>query len=159
MKNIDNVLQVDWFDTEYLNVKVKRVTDTAQLPTKAHQTDAGYDLYAHKKEKMRNGQLKYTTGLCFEIPDGYMGLLFPRSSLSNYNLALSNSVGIIDSGYRGEISFVFNYTEGQMFASTYNEGDRIGQLIIIPYPEVKFEEVKDLSESPRGAKGFGSSGV
>lgn len=136
-----------------LNIKIKKVTPTAQLPTKAHATDAGYDLYASSCH-YEDGMLHFGTGVAVEIPAGYVGLVFPRSSIANTHLTLSNSVGVIDSGYRGEIKAKFRKggTRG------YNVGDRIAQLIIIPYPEVTFEEVDELSDSDRGEGGYGSSG-
>lgn len=136
-----------------LNIKIKKVTSTAQLPTKAHATDAGYDLYASSCH-YEDGMLHFGTGVAVEIPAGYVGLVFPRSSIANTHLTLSNSVGVIDSGYRGEIKAKFRKggTRG------YNVGDRIAQLIIMPYPEVTFEEVDELSDSDRGEGGYGSSG-
>ena len=136
-----------------LNIKIKRLTPTAKLPTKAHSTDAGYDLYASSCH-YDNGLIVYGTGIAVEIPEGHVGLVFPRSSIANTHLALSNSVGVIDSGYRGEIKAKFRKggTRG------YVVGDRIAQLIIMPYPEVVFEEVDELSDSDRGTGGYGSSG-
>lgn len=136
-----------------LNIKIKRLSATAKLPTKAHTSDAGYDLYASSCH-YEDGMLHYGTGVAVEIPVGYVGLVFPRSSIANTHLTLSNSVGVIDSGYRGEIKAKFRKggTRG------YNVGDRIAQLIIIPYPEVTFEEVDELSDSDRGEGGYGSSG-
>lgn len=138
---------------ETLKIKIKRLTPTAQLPTKAHATDAGYDLYSSSCH-YEDGMLHYGTGVAVEIPAGYVGLVFPRSSIANTHLTLSNSVGVIDSGYRGEIKAKFRKggTRG------YNVGDRIAQLMIIPYPEVTFEEVDELSDSDRGEGGYGSSG-
>jgi len=100
----------------------------------------------------------YDTGLSMEIPEGYVGLLFPRSSISKTTLSLANSVGVIDSGYRGSIMFKFRYLggKGNWF---YNLGDRVGQIIIIPYPTVEFEEVEELSSTERGQGGFGSTGT
>lgn len=136
-----------------MQVKIKRLNDKAILPTKAHATDAGYDLYASSCH-YEDGMLHYGTGVAVEIPAGYVGLVFPRSSIANTHLTLSNSVGVIDSGYRGEIKAKFRKggTRG------YNVGDRIAQLIIMPYPEVTFEEVDELSDSDRGTGGYGSSG-
>lgn len=136
-----------------MNVKIKRLNDKAILPTKAHATDAGCDLYATSCH-YDNGLIIYGTGIAVEIPEGYVGLVFPRSSIANTHLTLSNSVGVIDSGYRGEIMAKFRKggTRG------YHVGERIAQLIIIPYPEVTFEEVDELSNSDRGEGGYGSSG-
>lgn len=136
-----------------LNVKIKRLSSTAKLPTKAHATDAGYDLYASSCH-FEDGMLHYGTGVAVEIPAGYVGLVFPRSSIANTHLTLSNSVGVIDSGYRGEIKAKFR----KGGSKGYKVGERIAQLIIMPYPEVTFEEVDELSESDRGTGGYGSSG-
>jgi dUTP pyrophosphatase len=141
-----------------LNIKIKKVTPTAQLPTKAHATDAGYDLYADTCS-IEDGVACYGTGVAVEIPQGYVGLVFPRSSICNYHLQLSNSVGVIDSGYRGEVKAKFNILYNDNGGrSLYGTGDRIAQLIIMPYPEVTFEEVDELSDSDRGEGGYGSSG-
>lgn len=136
-----------------LNIKIKKLHKDAVIPTKAHTTDAGCDLYATSCH-YDNGLIIYGTGIAVEIPAGYVGLVFPRSSIANTHLTLSNSVGVIDSGYRGEVMAKFRKggTRG------YNVGDRIAQLIILPYPEVVFEEAEELSESDRGTGGYGSSG-
>ncbi len=99
----------------------------------------------------------YGTGLAVEIPEGHFGAIFQRSSVKDTCLSLSNAVGVIDSGYRGEIRFVFrrNWTDE---ADPYKVGDRIGQLVILPLPAVEFEEASELSPSPRGDGGFGSTG-
>ena len=136
-----------------LNIKIKKLHTDAVIPTKAHATDAGCDLYATSCH-YDNGLIIYGTGIAVEIPEGYVGLVFPRSSIANTHLTLSNSVGVIDSGYRGEVMAKFRKggTRG------YHVGDRIAQLIILPYPEVVFEEAEELSESDRGTGGYGSSG-
>lgn len=136
-----------------LNIKIKRLHKDAVIPTKAHPTDAGCDLYATSCH-YDNGLIIYGTGIAVEIPEGYVGLVFPRSSIANTHLTLSNSVGVIDSGYRGEVMAKFRKggTRG------YDVGERIAQLIILPYPEVLFEEAEELSESDRGTGGYGSSG-
>lgn len=136
-----------------MEVRIKKLTENAKMPTKAHATDAGYDLYASSCH-YEDGMLHYGTGVAVEIPQGYVGLVFPRSSIANTHLTLSNSVGVIDSGYRGEIKAKFRKggTRG------YNVGDRIAQLIIIPYPEVVFVETDELTDSDRGIGGYGSTG-
>lgn len=136
-----------------LNIKIKKLHKDAVIPTKAHATDAGCDLYATSCH-YDNGLIIYGTGIAVEIPEGYVGLVFPRSSIANTHLTLSNSVGVIDSGYRGEVMAKFRKggTRG------YDVGERIAQLIILPYPEVVFEEAEELSESDRGTGGYGSSG-
>lgn len=143
-----------------LNIKIKRLTQSAQMPTKAHATDAGYDLYADNSEIcVADGLANYGTGIAVEIPQGYVGLVFPRSSICHKHLQLSNSVGVIDSGYRGEIKAKFNLiNDGSGHFEVYKIGERIAQLIIMPYPEVTFEEVDELSDSDRGTGGYGSSG-
>lgn len=138
-----------------MKVKIKKLYDDAILPTKAHATDAGWDLYAHSMKFDNDNNIVYCTGMAFEIPQGYVGLLFPRSSNAKKDLILSNSVGVLDSGYRGEVLFKFKfYHDGKW----YKVGDRIGQLIIMPYPEIEFEVVEELSDTDRGTGGYGSTG-
>ena len=136
-----------------MEIKLKRINDKAIIPTKAHATDAGFDLYATSCH-YDNGVVAYGTGIAVEIPQGYVGLVFPRSSIINTNLTLSNSVGVIDSGYRGEVMAKFRKSG----STTYKVGDRIAQLIIMPYPEVTFVEADELSDSDRGVGGYGSTG-
>lgn len=140
-----------------MQVKIKRLYDNAVLPTKAHSSDAGWDLYAHSRS-LDNKNIVYGTGVAFEVPENYVGLLFPRSSNAKTDLLLSNSVGVLDSGYRGEVLFKFKIATQKSIIDIYEVGDRIGQLIIIPYPEVEFIEVSELSETDRGCGGYGSSG-
>jgi dUTP pyrophosphatase len=89
-----------------------------------------------------------------------VGLLFPRSSISKTDLRLANCVGVVDSGYRGEITFRYKFKKDAFFASLkrYQEGDRIGQLVIMPYPKIQLEEIGELAESERGVGGYGSTG-
>ena len=145
-------------------VKIKKLRNDAVLPTKAHATDAGFDLVAVSKE-YRNGCVVYGTGLAFEIPVGHVGLVFPRSSIANTSLSLTNAVGCIDAGYRGEVMAKFKGTVDYMFPGLddghneeYEVGDRIAQLIIMPIPDIEFEESDELSASDRGTGGYGSSG-
>lgn len=140
-----------------MKIKVKRLNELAMLPTKAHATDAGFDLYATSKIYDNDGNVVYGCGLAFEIPEGYMGLIFPRSSNANKSLLLSNSVGVIDAGYRGEVTAKFKrlYPISQ---GEYAIGERFAQLIVMPIPAVEFEEAEELSESERGVGGYGSSG-
>lgn len=151
-----------------MEVKIKKLYKDSRIPTKAHTTDAGYDLYAHSKSYDYDGNVVYGSGVAMEIPKGYVGLIFPRSSNAQKDLLLSNSVGVIDSGYRGEISFKFkpsNVIEKPDLAyipemiRKYDVNERIGQIIIMPYPEIEFAEVEELSASDRGTGGYGSSGV
>lgn len=144
-----------------LNVKIKKLHPNAVIPTYAKPGDAGLDLTSISWEISHvMSQITYKTGLSIEIPEGYVGLIFPRSSIYKTSLVLSNSVGVIDSGYRGEIGAVFNLDRiDKVGYSTYSRGDRIMQLVIIPYPKIQFEEVTELSESERGTGGYGSTGV
>ena len=144
-----------------MKIKVKKLSEKAVLPAYAHNTDAGLDLVAISKTLDEYGNFVYGTGLAFEIPRGYVGLIFPRSSISNYDLTLTNSVGVIDSGYRGEVTFKFkpyHNLRSRHGHYDYAIGERIGQLIIIPYPDILLEEVDTLSPSERGTGGYGSTG-
>lgn len=145
-----------------MKVKIKKLHPDAVIPSYAKPGDAGMDLTAVSKDYDQDGNMVYRTGLALEIPNGFVGLLFPRSSNSKKALTLCNSVGVLDSGYRGEVIFKFKPTmkfpvEGSEF-SKYEVGDRVGQLIVIPFPPVEFEEVKELSSTERSDGGFGSSG-
>jgi dUTP pyrophosphatase len=145
-------------------VKIKKLSKDAVVPKKAHATDAGFDLVAVSKEYDDDNNVVYGTGLAFEIPDGHVGLLFPRSSNAKKDLVLSNCVGVIDSGYRGEVTLKFKrlVRTGPAGAWTgknrYDIGDRIGPLIIMPIPDIEFVEAGELSDSERGTGGYGSSG-
>ena len=147
---------------EHVKVKIKRLSEDSKIPQYAHYTDAGMDLYATSVEYHSSSEIvSYNTGIALEIPEGYAGFIFPRSSIYKYDLQLTNSVGVIDSSYRGEIKFKFRATDIPISKLTkiYNVGDRIGQLIILPYPKVVFEEVDELQSTDRGDGGFGSTGV
>ena len=140
-----------------MKVGIKKLHPDAVIPKYAKPGDAGLDLTATEIINDEGFQVTYGTGLALEIPLGYVGLIFPRSSVRNYQIDLSNCVGVIDSGYRGEIQFTFNKTGG-VPSKKYDVGERIGQIIILPYPEVEFVELDTLSNSERGEGGFGSSG-
>jgi len=140
-----------------MQVKIKKLNQYAVIPKYAKDGDAGLDLVATSKLSNTSFQVSYGTGLAIEIPKGFVGLVFPRSSIRNTELTLSNSVGVIDSGYRGELQATFNKTRG--FGSIdYSIGDKIAQIIIIPYPPIEFEEVQELNNTERGEGGFGSTG-
>lgn len=142
-----------------LKIKIKKLSENAVIPSYAKIGDAGMDLTAvSRSEISKNYIITYGTGLSIEIPEGYVGLIFPRSSIYKQDLSLTNSVGVVDSGYRGEIMFKFSVLENETNANIYQIGDRIGQLIIIPYPQIEFEEVSELGLTQRGEGGFGSSG-
>lgn len=144
-----------------MNIKFKRLSENAIAPVKAHATDAGFDLTCSSitTEINERGQLiiVYHTGIAVEIPEGYFGALVPRSSIATKTLMLTNSLGTIDAGYRGEIMAKMKATT-DVIPAVYKEGDRFAQLLILPVPEVQFEEAEELSESDRGESGYGSTG-
>lgn len=136
---------------------VKLLNEYAQLPTRGSKDAAGLDLYCPFHIKVpADSQKKMPLGIAVEIPKGHMGLLVPRSSMSKTPLRCANSVGIIDADYRGEISIVYE----NISCSDYMifRGDRIAQLIIVPIAVVDVEEAQTLSETERGAGGYGSTG-
>lgn len=169
-----------------MKVKFKKLHEDAVIPSYAKPGDAGMDLTAVSVcYESDIDCIVYDTGLALEIPEGYVGLIFPRSSLSKKDLILTNHVGVIDSGYRGSIKLKFKpdmehwceaedlrdlkngtfdfykTAEGEWFkqiamADVYAVGDRIGQLIILPYPNIELEE-GELSTSERNDGGFGST--
>lgn len=161
-----------------MKVNIKKLDEKAVIPVYAKVGDAGLDLVATSRIYDKDGNVTYGTGIAIEIPETFVGLIFPRSSNSKKDLLLSNSVGVIDSGYRGEILIKFkpsvlitclgedredtewkedmDISVGAKFEH-YNIGDKIAQLIIIPYPQIEFEEVNELSSTERGEDGFGST--
>ncbi len=175
-----------------LKVKIKKLHPDAVIPKYSLKGDAGLDLTAISVKIGEESEIIYHTGIAVEIPEGYVGLLFMRSSIYKKDLILTNAVGVIDSNYRGEITFKFQLTQDfwdfntkrenfqsaleageimffknstdefrdwSLSADGYAIGDRIGQLLIIPYPQIEFEEVEELSDTIRGTGGFGSTGV
>jgi len=145
-----------------MKLKIKKLHPNAVIPQYAKPGDAGLDLVATSLILDENNNLVYGTGLAIEIPTGYVGLIFPRSSNSKKDLILTNHVGVIDSSYRGEIIFKYKSTlcsSGQYITGkNYEVGDKVGQLILFPYPQVTIEEVEELTETERGTNGFGSTG-
>ena len=174
-----------------MEVKIKKLCETAVIPSYAKPGDAGMDLVATSRIFDKYGNVEYGTGLAMEIPEGYVGLIFARSSIFKQDLSLANAVGVIDSGYRGEIKFKFKPTLAYMTfgvatnsqgidedsdsfdfveiagdiqkdsieASIYKVGDRVGQIIILPYPTISFLEVDELSSTERADGGFGHTGL
>ena len=138
-----------------IQIKFNKLTSTAKTPTRAHESVAGFDFYADGPALFNGAWPVNHTGIAVEIPPGYFGAMFPRSSIRDTGLSLCNSVGVIDSGYRGEIVFSFYRENG---IGCYLHGDKIGQLVILPLPKVELVEVDELSDSDRGAKGLGSTG-
>lgn len=165
-----------------VKVRIKKIHEDAVIPHYAKPGDAGLDLTSTSRTVISKPEgddyIEYGTGLAVEIPKGYVGLVFPRSSISKMDLYLANAVGVIDSGYRGEIKLRFKpelFHDGyvsedketvtyklidgsEAWLNVYAIGDKVGQLVIIPYPQVEFEEVTELSDSSRGDGGFGSTG-
>lgn len=170
-----------------MKVRIKKLHKDAVIPKYAKNGDAGMDLTAVDYYYDLDGNVVYLTGLAIEIPEGYVGLIFPRSSICKNDISLTNAVGVIDSGYRGEITMKFKPTlcfepteytnilaedkfDGSdgvyipsdksipIEPSVYNCGERIGQIIIMPYPQIEFEEVDELTKTERGDNGYGSSG-
>lgn len=143
-----------------MRVKVKKLHENAVIPSYAKHGDAAMDLYATSVDYDKYGNLVCYTGLAMEIPEGHVGLLFPRSSISKTALTLRNSVGVIDSGYRGEVMLKFDREDRLVTDDClYHVGDRVGQIMIMPYPQVQFEEAVELSDTDRGTGGFGSTGA
>ena len=147
-----------------MKVRIKKLHKDAVIPAYAKEGDAGLDFTAVEISKDNVGNITYHTGLAIEIPEGYVGLLFPRSSVSKKQQFLTNGVGVIDSSYRGEIMAKFKPVMGsyetilELFESNeYEIGDRVVQLLIIPYPQIELEEVEELSDTERGYGGFGST--
>ena len=138
-----------------LQIKFKKLNPNAVMPKQGTSGAAGFDLTAVNIEG-KETTLKCDTGIAVEIPPGYVGLLFPRSSVCKTGLSLANGVGVIDQDFRGSISLVF-YKNTQCIVP-YWPGDRIGQLMIVPIPEVEFVEADELSETERGSGGYGSTG-
>lgn len=134
-------------------LKIKKLIPEAVVPNYAKKGDAGLDLIATSSKNCAEF-LEFGTGLAVEIEEGNVGLLFPRSSISKTGHRLLNSVGVIDSGYRGEIKVRMSLTN----QNCYKVGDKIAQLVIMELPQVLIEEVEDLEESDRGSGGFGSTG-
>lgn len=135
-------------------VKIKKLHPDAVIPKYAKPGDAGLDLTAVDVDA-DGSTLTYKTGLAIEIPPWHVGLLFPRSSVYKTGQTLTNCVGVIDSGYRGEIMLKYTLSPYQR---EYDIGDRVGQLIIMPYPKIEFVEADKLIQTERGDGGYGSTG-
>jgi dUTP pyrophosphatase len=158
---IDEILNNSKQKGKTMKIKFKKLHPEAVEPKKATSGAAGFDMTAYSAEGVmleNNGEIvsfyRYHTGIALELPPGWCALAFPRSSIVKKNAYLGNSVGVIDSDYRGEITFCFKGDHGP-----YEPGDRIGQLVIIPAPDIVLEEAVELSETERGAGGYGSTGA
>ncbi len=142
-----------------MKVRIKKLNELAVIPTYAKDGDAGMDLVATSIISTTSTQITYGIGLALEIPKGFVGLIFPRSSVRKTRLMLSNCVGVVDSGYRGELQATFNKINNDSVSENdYKVGDRIAQIMIIPHPSIEFEEADELSDTERGEGGFGSTG-
>ena len=143
-----------------MQLRVARLIPDASLPRRANDGDAGLDLHAAEAASIGPGQrTSVRTGIAVEIPEGYAGLVLPRSGLAaRHGIALVNAPGLIDSGYRGEVRILLLNTDASN-AFEIAPGDRIAQLLITPFASVEPVEAVELSETARGADGFGSSGV
>ena len=139
-----------------MKIKIKKLHKDAVIPSYAKQGDAGMDLTCVGWTTTET-YVEYDTGLAMEIPEGHVGFLFPRSSVSKTNLVLANCVGVVDSGYRGPVKLRFKEMNGPI-GGRYKIGDRVGQLIIMPVPNFNCVEVDELTETSRGEGGFGSTG-
>lgn len=137
-----------------MKVTFKKLHEKAVLPKYAKPGDAAMDLTVTEVFETPLS-LTYKFGIAVEIPEGYVGLIFPRSSCYKLTHSLSNSVGVIDSGYRGEISAVFYHNKIEL---KYNVGERAAQLLIIPYPQIEPQWAETLSKTERGTGGFGHTG-
>ena len=140
-----------------VNVKVKKLVPEAVIPSYSKIGDAGMDLTITREIENTSFSVTYGFGIALEIPQNYVGLVFPRSSVRNQELILSNCVGVIDSGYRGELQATFKKTNG-LDSLKYKVGERGAQIIIIFHPNIKMVESDDLSNTDRGTGGFGSTG-
>ena len=145
-----------------MELRIKKLAENAVLPMRAHTSDAGFDLTCTRITTTINecGQLMlvYHTDIAMEIPEGYVGLLFPRSSIYKKSLRQTNSVGVIDSSYRGEVQVVMATTT-DVLPAVYKEGERFCQLVIVKLPDIEIAEAEELSTSDRGEDGFGSTGT
>jgi len=157
-----------------MEIKYKKLIPEAKSPLRIYDVDAGFDLYSISKEETPD-YIEYNTGLAFEIPVGYAGFLFPRSSVTKYDLMLKNSIGLIDASYRGEIKCRFTKIIGDEIedmivlkdrisidfsnAKIFEVGERVAQIVFIKIPEVTLVEAPELSETERGEGGYGHTGT
>lgn len=144
-----------------MEIKVKKLNDSAKLPTRGSEYAAGYDLYACIPEGSiaiaPHSTIKIGTGLSFELSDGTFAAIFARSGLATKEgLRPANCVGVCDSDYRGE--YIIAIHNDSCKYKGVSDGDRIAQMVVMPYIPVTFEEVDELSTTERGSGGFGSTG-
>jgi len=138
-----------------MELKIKRFSETAVMPFYATEGSAAFDLTVDRKEELSSIQVKVYFGVGFEIPEGYVGIIAPRSSVCKTAFTLANSIGIIDSDYRNEVSAVFDIVRG---GHRYEVGERAAQMMIMPFSQCSLVEVNELNETKRGTGGYGSTG-
>lgn len=158
LSKLDEDVKTDFFTPKGMSVNVKKLHQNAIIPAYSKPDDAGLDLTITTIIEDSSDKITYGFGIALEIPRGFVGLIFPRSSVRNYQLLLSNSVGVIDSGYRGEIQATFIKTNG-LDSIKYGVGDRAAQIMILAYPQIEFLESDTLNKTHRGEGGFGSTGI
>jgi dUTP pyrophosphatase len=156
-----------------IDIKIKRLDERAVLPTKAHNTDAGFDMTAISLEFDEYGNAVYGFGWAFDIPVGYVGVLAPRSSATKYDVDMPNSLGMIDAGFHGEVKAKYRPTSTQPVRGTQTDsievcqssranifkvGEKVAQMIIMKLPDVAFVETDELPQSERGEGGWGHTG-
>ena len=143
-----------------MRINIKKLTETAILPERGSAYAAGYDLFANVSEALEiapHTTAMIPTGLAMEIPEGYFGGIFARSGLaSKESLRPANCVGVVDTDYRGEVKVAL-HNDGDV-ARVVTPGQKVAQLVIVPFLGVEFDEVQELSETVRGVGGFGSTG-
>lgn len=143
-----------------MRINIKRLSETARLPERGSEYAAGYDLFADLDGDVEippHTTYMVNTGVAMEIPEGYWGGVFARSGLSaKENLRPANCVGVVDADYRGPICVAL-HNDGDV-VRTITPGQKIAQMVVVPFLSVEFEEVAELSETVRGAGGFGSTG-
>lgn len=139
-----------------MKVKYQLLANDAKCPFRASDSAAGWDLFCTHYE-VEGSHFLYHTGVAVEIPEGYAGFIFPRSSVYKTGMSLSNCVGVIDSDYRGEIMLRYRIDVPRDYTA-YQKGDRCGQLVVMPVANITFELVDELSDTKRGGGGFGSTG-
>lgn len=144
-----------------MQIKIRKLNPNAKIPTRGSEQAAGYDIYACLDTQTAtipaHKTVKVSTGISMAIPEGYFGAIFARSGLaSKQGLRPANCVGVIDSDYRGELMIMLHNDTDE--PKTIENGDRVGQLVILPYMTIDFEEADSLDETQRGTGGFGSSG-
>jgi dUTP pyrophosphatase len=143
-----------------LIVEFKRLAAEGRAPERAHEHDAGFDLFASEPARIEPGErASVGTGIAVAIPEGYAGLVLPRSGLAaRHGIALVNSPGLVDAGYRGELRVLLLNTDRERVFEIAS-GDRIAQMLITPVAAPQFVEAQTLAETARGERGFGSTGV